>query len=68
MKTAISTQLDPLLIDERAAAKLLGVSVRTLFSLRKRLEIPFIRIGGQVRYCPDALKGWIRSGSIGGNQ
>ena len=47
------------LLKEREAAALLGISDRHLFSLRKRGEVPYIRLGGRVLYSPEALQKWI---------
>lgn len=49
------------LIDERAAAPLLGLSVRTLQNDRVtgRFQIPYVRIGRAVRYRPGDLKRWV---------
>lgn len=44
------------LLDERAAAKLLGVSPRVLWGLADSGAIPFIRIGPRLkRYAPEDL-------------
>jgi excisionase family DNA binding protein len=48
-----------LLITNVEAAKLLRVSVRSLFDLTKRGEVPCIRLGRLVRYSPDELRRWI---------
>jgi len=45
----------PLLVDERTAAKLLGVSQRTLFTLRSAGQIPHVKLRGRVLYSPPAL-------------
>jgi excisionase family DNA binding protein len=50
-----------LLVDEPTAAKLLGVSARTLFSMRQRGEIPFVRVSFRVLYSPAALVAWIEA-------
>ena len=42
--------LAPLLLSEREAARLLGISPRTLWQLRKDGEIPAVRINRCVRY------------------
>ena len=49
----------PLLIDGKQAAKLLGISERHLANLRKAGKIPFVRLGGRVLYDPIALRRWI---------
>ncbi len=47
------------LLSERQAAALLGISTRHLFGLRKRGEVPYVRLGGRVLYSPEALQRWI---------
>jgi len=47
------------LLNERQAAELLGISSRHLFALRKRGEVPFIKLGGRVLYSPSALQRWV---------
>jgi excisionase family DNA binding protein len=51
----------PLLVAPDKAAKMLGISVRTLFRLNKSGEIPAVRIGASVRYSPQALDAWVQS-------
>ena len=50
------------LLDEHAAAELLGCSPRTLQDWRWRGEGPeFVRLGRAVRYAPSALRDFITS-------
>jgi excisionase family DNA binding protein len=56
---APATALEPLLIGYREAARLLGVSDRTIFSLAKQGQIPAVRIGRAVRFDPADLRTWI---------
>lgn len=53
----------PGLIDTPQAARLLGVSRSWLEHARSRdtLRIPYIRLGGSVRYDPAALLAWARA-------
>ena len=48
-----------LLLTEQEAAAALGISRRTLWTLRNTRQIPSIRIGKCVRYSVEALKNWI---------
>ena len=48
-----------LLLTEAEAAIALGISRRTLWTLRTEGRIPFLRIGKCVRYSVEALKAWI---------
>ena len=47
------------LISDKEAAKLLGCSSRHIFSLRKRGELPFTRIGSLIRYRLSDLEAYI---------
>jgi len=49
----------PSMLTVRAAAKVLAVSDRTLWTLTDRGEIPAVRIGRSVRYDPRDLTRWI---------
>ena len=51
-------QPEPLLLDVRAAARLLGVSPRTLFTLTRQ-GLPHVRIGRRVFYPLDKLREWV---------
>ncbi len=49
------------LLDERALAELLDVSVRTLQAVRQRGGgIPFIKLGRSVRYDPKVVEQYLR--------
>lgn len=52
---------ETLLLKPAAAAKLLSISERTLWSLTNRGEIPCVRIGRSVRYDRRDLADWINS-------
>lgn len=47
--------IDALAVDEKTAAKLLGLSIRMLFKLRQEQGLPFVRLGSAIRYRPEAL-------------
>jgi hypothetical protein len=55
----------PLAVDERTAAKMLSLSSRTLFTLRKRGDIPAIKTGhgpkSRVIYSVAALEKFLES-------
>lgn len=61
MKTDIAAQL---LVNERQAAQLLGLSPSTLYLRRKSGDLPHIQVGRAVRYDPHALEEWVRRQSI----
>lgn len=54
------------LLDEKAAARKLGVCPRTLFALRKAGKIAHIRIGKRVLYSPKHLERFLDEQTIGG--
>jgi len=58
----VRDQTIPLLISAPAAADILGISKRTLWSLTNRNAVPSKRIGRSVRYCPAELRAWITAG------
>ena len=58
------TVIPPMLVSERQAAAALGVSVRTMFSLRAHGQIPFVPIRSRVLYSPADLARWIESRRI----
>jgi predicted DNA-binding transcriptional regulator AlpA len=53
---------DPLLLSEPEAARMLSISARKLWSLRKSGAVPAMKIGGAVRYPRDGLAEWVRRG------
>ncbi|QDS99050.1 Helix-turn-helix domain protein [Adhaeretor mobilis] len=64
MKIANTDFSGKLLINGPVAAKVLGLPERTLFTLRKRDNIPFAQIGRSIRYCPQELDTWIDENSL----
>lgn len=53
-------------LNEREASEFVGVSERTLFSLRKAGEIPFNQIRGRIVYRRSRLERWLRETEQGG--
>ena len=53
--------LDPLLLRPNDAARMLGISPRTLWGLQ---DLPRVRIGRAVRYDVDDLRKWIESKKV----
>lgn len=51
------------LLKLKEAAKYLGVHPMTLYRLRKKLILPFVKLGGQYRIHQVALDRWIESKS-----
>jgi hypothetical protein len=47
---APASPADPLVVTEREAARRLGISPRTMWTMRNAGQVPFIKIRGAVRY------------------
>ncbi|MCP3903277.1 MAG: helix-turn-helix domain-containing protein [Planctomycetes bacterium] len=60
--TSNAQQDSPLLIDAKAAAAMLAIGARTLWTYTNCNAIPSRKIGRAVRYCPDELRAWIAAG------
>lgn len=50
----------PFLLTSRQAATALAICPRTLWSLKEKGEIPFLKVGGLVRFSPNDLLAWIK--------
>ena len=59
MNAGTQTQVEPLLLTPKEAAKALSVCERTLYELTKTGELPAVRIGRAVRYDVGDLRAWI---------
>jgi len=57
---------EPLLVSEREAARLLGVSQRHLQQLRAEGAVPHRRLGHRVLFSRDELGEWVAAGCPGG--
>ena len=59
----MTTDTDVRLLKPKEAAELLGISEKTLRKDRSlhHLKIPFLRIGGRIRYPLSALPEWINT-------
>jgi hypothetical protein len=67
MAADAKTTPEQLLWTSRQAAQACRISERALWArTRPRGEIPCVRIGGSVRYCPQALKAFIASQQLEG--
>jgi len=56
-----STPTEPLLVSAKAAAELLGISARALWSLSNAGQVPSVRIGARRLYRPEALRAWVEA-------
>ena len=59
-----SPALEPLLLTSEQAAKVLGVSVRYLFTLRKNRVIFAKKLGGKLLYSVEMLKAFANGESV----
>jgi len=67
MNESTWTETRPMLLTAREAARLLGVSERTLYNWRATESLPHVRIGKRcVRYPSDALRRWAAARTEGG--
>jgi excisionase family DNA binding protein len=57
--TKEGTAIGTLLVASREAAKLLGISERTLWTLTDEGDLPCVRIGRLVKYDPCDLQQWV---------
>lgn len=62
----MSSHPPQILMKPKEAAKFLAISEKTLWNLRKRGEIPYLKIGRSVRYPVDDLRRWISRRRKGG--
>ncbi len=51
--------VERLALRPREAARALGISERTLFSLTRDGDVPHLRVGSAVLYPVDALRAWL---------
>jgi excisionase family DNA binding protein len=55
----------PLLISEREAAELFGVSERTMFNMRRDGQIPFVKCRGRIMFRVASLEKWLHENEQG---
>lgn len=60
--------VEPLSYRPKDAARALGLSERTLWTLTQRGELPHVRVGGCVLYPVDALRDHLQAMTVGGVQ
>jgi excisionase family DNA binding protein len=47
------------LLDARAVAEVLGVRRATIYTWVSQRKVPFQKVGGALRFSPEALKDWL---------
>lgn len=50
--------MERVLVNQQQAAELLGVCGKTVYELRRRGELPCVRVGRAIRYRVDTLTSW----------
>lgn len=61
----VGSLVSPLVLTEEEAARALKISVRKLADMRRRGEVPFMRLGGRVVYPITYLETWISENVAG---
>ena len=49
------------LIGPEEASKALGIDLATIYTWVTRRKIPFVKVGGALRFRPSALEAWLRN-------
>lgn len=65
MRQMTSDAQTGLLVNPTLAARMLGISPRTLWMLTNTQQVPHVRIGRCVRYPVDQLQAWIQQHTKG---
>lgn len=52
------------LMDKRGVAKKLNCSVRQVDSLREKEGLPFVKLGGSVKFVPEHVDVWIEANTV----
>jgi excisionase family DNA binding protein len=48
------------LLDPEAAAKVVGIKTITIYNWVAQRKIPFLKVGGALRFRPSALESWLK--------
>jgi excisionase family DNA binding protein len=59
MKDSARDQLEPLAVTAKDAARMLGISERSLFELKATGKLPFVRVGCKINYAVEDLKAYL---------
>lgn len=54
----------PALWDEAKVCEYLAITPRHLQNLRYRRELPFVKVGGKVRFRPAEIEAWIDARTV----
>lgn len=60
-KNAITSVNSPLLVTYEEAGRMLSLTTRTLRRMVASRDIPFLRVGRQIRFDPADLRKWIEA-------
>jgi excisionase family DNA binding protein len=52
------------LIDVKEAAGWLGVTPQTLYKMVSQRRVPYVKVGGALKFDPDKLQAWIKDNSV----
>lgn len=48
------------LLDPESAGKMLGIRTLTIYKWVRERKIPFLKVGGALRFRPSALEAWLK--------
>lgn len=64
MNPAVNPDIDEPLLDKAGAVELLNIKHWTLEGLIRRRQIPFIKVGRQIRFVPAQLRSWLADNQV----
>lgn len=63
-----SRTIDPIVISEREAARLVGMGLTAFRAIRARGEVPHVRLGARVMIPVQELREWVAAQVVGGDR
>jgi len=60
MEIQVETPQPSRLLNPRQLAKVLNVSVGHIYRLVQERRVPFVRVGGSIRFRPETIDTWIQ--------